>query len=277
MTVQPAPALFVEHRPGPPLDRFIARLWYWEGEAPARAKDRILPSGESSLIINLHEDEIRNYSGAHDDEIERFPGAVLVGAYSHYTVIDSREQRAVIGASFHPGGAWPFFDPAADELHNTHVSLQDLWGPSGAALRERMLAAPTPQAKLRLLAAQLLEHALRPLERRREIEFALHSLTAAPAEHTIARLSEEVGLSARRFTRLFSLQVGLTPKLYARIKRFERVVRQLNTGPLDWTELAQDLGYFDQSHLIRDCRAMSGFSPTELASRHIAGGHHVAL
>ena len=78
-------------------------------------------------------------------------------------------------------------------------------------------------------------------------------------------LSEHVGLSARRFTRLFTLEVGLTPKLYARIKRFERMLR-LHAGRrcADWSEVAQHCGYFDQSHLIRDCKSLSGFTPSEL-------------
>jgi AraC-like DNA-binding protein len=45
----------------------------------------------------------------------------------------------------------------------------------------------------------------------------------------------------------------------------------------DWTGLAQDCGYFDQSHLIRECRSMSGFTPTELAARRMVDSHHVAL
>ena len=91
-------------------------------------------------------------------------------------------------------------------------------------------------------------------------------------------LSEHVGLSARRFTRLFTLEVGLTPKVYARVQRFQRVLDCMQGGTTrDWTDLAQDCGYFDQSHLIRECRSMSGFTPTELAARRIVDSHHVAL
>jgi AraC-like DNA-binding protein len=304
------PTLFYMHRPAAPLDRFIERLWYWEGEPPPHARDRLLPNGCASLIINLAEDEIRNYTGANDDQLERFSGAVLVGAHSRYSVIDTCEQRAVLGVSFRPGGMWPFFDPSADELHNEQVSMVDLWGSGGATLRERILAAPTPHGKLLRLAGELLERAIRPISRRAEIDFALTRLTHAPHEQTIAMLSEDVGLSARRFTRLFTLEVGVTPKLYARIKRFELVLCHMHSASaapahpcaprhshlpvhhlqlrhshipvqhrpaIDWTSIAQHCGYFDQSHLIRDCKAMSGFTPTELASRHIAGGHHVPI
>jgi AraC-like DNA-binding protein len=272
------PTLYCTRRPGPPLDRFVERLWYWESEPLAHMKDRMMPDGSCGLVINLHEDETRSYSGAADDVIERYPGAVLCGTYSRYFVIDTHEQRANVGVGFRPGGTWPFFDPASDELQNRHIALRDLWGSAGDTLRERILAAPTPHAKLALLEAELLQRAIRPLQRRAEVDYAIARLSAAPSDYTIAMLSEQVGLSARRFTRLFTLEVGLTPKVYARVQRFQRVMERMQDPTTrSWTELAQDCGYFDQSHLIRECRSLSGFTPTELAARRIVDTHHVAL
>ena len=272
------PVLYCTHRPGPPLDRFVEQLWYWEGEPLAHAKDRLLPGGSCGLIINLVEDENRLYNGPNDDVVERLPGAVLSAAYSRYFVIDTREQRCNVGVAFRPGGTWPVCDPAADELQNQHVGLRDLWGSAGDTLRERVMAAPTPRAKLQLLEAELLARAIRPLQRRAEVDFAIERLAQAPHPYSIATLSEQVGLSARRFTRLFSLEVGLTPKVYARIQRFQRVLEcmQKPRGQ-DWSEVALDCGYFDQSHLIRECRSLSGFTPTELAARRIGDSDHVAL
>jgi AraC-like DNA-binding protein len=271
------PLLYCTHRPGPPLDRFVEQLWYWEGVPPEHARDRLMPRGMCGLMINLAEDETRLYRGHDDAVVNRMPGAVLVGAHARYFVIDTREQRANVGVAFRPGGTWPFFDPAGDELQNQHVPLGDLWGSAGDTLRERILAAPTPQAKLLLLEAELLARAIRPLQRRAEVDFALERLSRAPHDYSIAMLSEHVGLSARRFTRLFTLEVGLTPKLYSRVRRFQRVMRAM-AGPVgDWTEVEYQCGYFDQSHLIRECRAMSGFTPTELAARRIGDSDHVAL
>ena len=271
------PVLFCTRRPAPPLDRFVEQLWYWEGVPLPHARDRLLPSGSSGLVINLYEDETRCYHGPGDDQVERMPGAVLCGAYSRYFVIDTLEQRANIGVAFHPGGTWPFFDPAAEELQNQHVALRDLWGSAGDTLRERILAQPTPRAKMLLLERELLARAIRPLARRAEVDFALERLTCAPQDYSIAMLSEHVGLSARRFTRLFTLEVGLTPKLYSRVQRFQRLLHAMDGPGGDWADLAQTCGYFDQSHLIRDCRSMSGFTPTELVVRHPGGSAHIPL
>jgi len=260
--------LFLTYRPAPPLHQFVSQLWYWQGVPAAHGKDRLMPDGSGTLIVNLEEDEVRNYAGLHDDVVERLPGAVLVGAHSRYSVIDTQEQRAVLGVSFRPGGMWPFFDPAAEELHNQHIGLRDLWGSAGATLRERILSAPTPVARLRVMELELHARAIRPLARRPEIAFAVERLAHPPHDYTIAMISEHIGLSTRRLARLFSLEVGMTPKLYSRIKRFESVLRLMRPqARVDWSQLALDCGYFDQSHLIHDCRTISGFTPAELHSR----------
>jgi transcriptional regulator GlxA family with amidase domain len=75
-------------------------------------------------------------------------------------------------------------------------------------------------------------------------------------------LARRVGLSQRRFIQLFTAEVGLTPKLYGRVRRFQRareLVRKA-TEP-DWAAVALECGFFDQSHLIRDFGEFSGLSP----------------
>jgi AraC-like DNA-binding protein len=269
------PDLHCSYRPAPPLDRFVERLWYWEGTPPSHAKDRLMPTGGASLVINLAEDEIRSYSGPDDSIVSRHPGAVIVGACSRYTVIDTREQRAVLGVTFLPGGMTPFFDPAADELTNTHSGLCDVWGTHGSTLRERVLAAATSYSRLKVVEAELLRRALRPLQRRAEIDFVIAQLTHRP-DRSIASLSQQTGLSSRRVTRLFAIETGLTPKLYARVKRFERALRFFGAES-DWSDLAVRCGYFDQSHLIRDCREISGYTPEQLQARRTGGTNHVAV
>jgi len=271
------PTLFYQYRPAPPLDRFIERLSYWVSEQPTHHKDRILPDGSGSVIINLAEDEVRNYVGDRDDVVERFPGAVYVGAHSKYSVIDTQEQTAILGVSFRPGGMWPFFGIAADELQNSHASLGDLWGSAGRTLRERILAVPSPHGRLAYLERELRERAIRPLELRPEVEFVLKQLELPNDAMSIERLGERAGLSTRRLSRLFAIEVGLTPKLYARIKRFHRVFNVMGRRGIDWSEIAPQCGYFDQSHLIRDCKLISGFTPTELHARWSGNGHHVPL
>jgi methylphosphotriester-DNA--protein-cysteine methyltransferase len=79
----------------------------------------------------------------------------------------------------------------------------------------------------------------------------------------VAQVATAVGLSHRRFVELFAREVGLTPKLYARLQRFHRVKQRIATlaGPPSWATFAIDCGYCDQSHMIRDFVEFSSMSP----------------
>jgi len=94
------------------------------------------------------------------------------------------------------------------------------------------------------------------------------SLETARGGTSVADIAACVALSHRRFIQLFTAEVAMTPKLFARVRRFQRAVALAKQGPSpDWGHLALACGYFDQSHLVRDFVTFSGLSPTEFA-RH---------
>jgi AraC-like DNA-binding protein len=75
-------------------------------------------------------------------------------------------------------------------------------------------------------------------------------------------VTRRVGLSQRRFIQVFAAEVGLTPKSYCRVRRFQKARESVrNVEAPDWARVAIDCGYFDQSHLIREFQALSGLSP----------------
>jgi AraC-like DNA-binding protein len=88
---------------------------------------------------------------------------------------------------------------------------------------------------------------------------------------TVRDIANYLALSQRRFIQVFKAEVGLTPKLFSRIRRFQqtRSIIQQNPSP-NWAGLALDLGYFDQSHLIREFLEFSGLSPTEYLNRRLS-------
>ena len=256
--------LFYTHIPQPPLSNFVDLLWFYDGYSPGpHSKERLMPDGSIELVINLKDDEARIYDRENLDKCTRLPGALLCGPHSSFFVIDTAQQASVIGIHFKPGGAFPFFKMPACELHNLHVSLEDLWGHQSGLLRERLLEAPTPEKKIHLLEQCLLEHAFKPLERHKSVDCALglfRNIHTAPA---MAELADQIGISSRRFIQLFSNEVGLTPKLFARVRRFQQVLRKIRSGmDFSWVDMAASCGYFDQAHFIRDFKEFSGINPT---------------
>jgi transcriptional regulator GlxA family with amidase domain len=173
-----------------------------------------------------------------------------------------------MGVHFKPGGAFLFLGPAANELLNTHVGLQDIWGRAALEIRERVSAERTPARRFQILQDELLSRMVRRPERHPAVLSALDYFRRDPSRAAIGKLARDVGLSNRRFTDVFNFQVGVKPKLFVRIERFQRLLQKVHILPVvDWVQLALEQGYFDQSHLIRDFVAFSGLSPADYLRR----------
>ena len=249
--------------PSPPLSNFVAMFWYYEGYVMPHAKERLLPTGTTELVISLSQERIVTYNGQQPDTPLFFRSGVICGPHSEFFLIDTAQEETVIGVHFKPGGAFPFFKLPASELRNSHVSLDDLWGSIAAELREQVLEARTPEAKFQVLERCLLAQLAKPLARHPAVSFALNEFHCVPHTRTISDVTDQIGLSARRFIQVFSEEVGLTPKLFCRIRRFQEVLQRVQTGrSCDWAELALSCGYFDQAHFIRDFQTFSGLNPS---------------
>jgi AraC-like DNA-binding protein len=265
------------YRPQAPAAGFVDQLWLYEGSAPAHAKERALPTGSMELVINLRDETLRGYDPRTRDGFQTFRGPVLCGAYSESFLIDTAQQASIIGVHFKPGGAFPFLNLPAGELHNTHVALDALWGSKAGKLRERLLEATTPAAKFSVLEQSLLAEAAKPLVRHAAVDFALSEFDSGHA-HTVRQVTERIGLSPRRFIQVFTREVGLTPKLYCRVRRFQEVLRLVHRRQhVDWVNVALSCGYYDQSHFIRDFRSFAGLSPTAYLDARGDHLNHVAL
>jgi len=250
--------------PRGPLGEFVELLWLYDGYIVPHAHERLLPMATTELVIDL-----RSATRASE-------AATVAGPHSQHWVLDTSEQAAVVGVHFRAGGAFPFFDFPLDELHNVRVTLESLWGPAARFLVEQVLAAPTPDAKLDVLERSLLD-AARTRCRHRAVEFALRELCASPARG-VAEVTGAIGMSQRRFLDRFRHEVGMTPKLFVRVQRFQSVIESVHAlREVDWAAIAAGCGYFDQAHFIHDFRAFSGFTPTAYFALRGEHRNHVPL
>jgi AraC-like DNA-binding protein len=242
--------VYFEHRvPTAPLSDLVEIFWYWSG-GRTQERERILPMPTLELIVQLRSS--RAFAG-------------VAGPHSECFIIDRRQANDILGVHFKAGGAFPFLGCAFDELHNTHVSLADLWGEKRARrLVELLEEAPTVDAKFDILERWLMWIANRPLKHHPAVAFALREFQADPGLFSSERIAKEVNLSQRRFIELFRDEVGMTPKLFCRVQRFQKVINWIDQQTeVDWVDLALSHGYSDQSHFIHDFRAFSGLKPSE--------------
>jgi AraC-like DNA-binding protein len=272
------PTMLFLHKPAAPLDRFIECLWHSAGYAPSHDRERVLPTGTVELVFNLRDDPIQIFADECDTAGGRFGGAVVTGARSHYFVLETSQQAAVAGVHFRPGGAAPFLGVPLSEIMDRHVRLEDIWGGRAALLRQRLQEAETSSALFAVLEDALRERLLELRPGYVAVIDAARRIASDPTVARVRRISDRTGYSPKRFIRLFHDAVGLTPKLYCRVQRFQRLLHAITAGGcVEWAQAAVDCGYCDQSHMIRDFRAFAGVTP--LAYRPVAADrrNHVAL
>lgn len=263
--------LFKFYKPKPPLSKFVDNLWLYEGNEPEykTKTERILPTGTLELAINLRQNELLFYDAERPENFSRFSGAVVSGAHGRGFAVDTTEVACIIGVHFKPGGAFPFLGLPASDLADTHVDLEIIAGPFSDRLRDRLCEARTSGERFKLLEQALLSRLCQGVEHHYAVSTALEVFGKNHLGPIVRETARYLGLSQRRFIQVFKAEVGLTPKLFSRIQRFQqtRTVIQQTNSP-NWAAVAADFGYFDQSHLIREFLEFSGLSPTDYLNRH---------
>jgi AraC-like DNA-binding protein len=199
--------------------------------------ERLLPDGTCEIVLN------RGDPFRHEGRVQ--PRAMVVGQLARFMEIEPQGAVDLVGIRFRPGGLFPFLRAPMHELTGTWADLRDV--DRGLRLEDGIEEA--------LLAR------LRPANG----AVAAAVIAIERGEQRIGQVAAEARVHARRLERMFLREVGLPPKMLARIARFQGVLR----GSGDWAAVAQRCGYYDQAHLIRDFREFAGESPTAyFARRH---------
>src|SRR5262245_26499025 len=278
--------LYRSYVPPEPLNEFIDDFWLYEDYAGEHLRERILPSGTFEMVFNLQEDELRIYGSSDQDDYHRFSGALISGPYAGPFMSDTQEEAALLGVHFKPGGACAVLGLQASELTNVHVDLTAIWGPVAVELREQLCSLTEPVERFRLLEQALLKRLAVPPRHHRAVRMGLDLLRRTHGRARIGDIARAVDLSQRRFSEVFAAEVGLTPKLFGRVQRFQHAIASSrHATEVDWARLAIECGYFDQAHLIHEFVEFSGVSPAdfwrrqnwlEFAGVHIKR-HHLPL
>jgi len=141
-----------------------------------------------------------------------------------------------------------------------------------------LLGARSETETFQILESMLLARARGAFDRHPAVAFALKEFQGTAHARAVGEVTEQTGLSARRFIDVFEKEVGLTPKLFCRVRRFQKVLRLIRSGSeIDWTEIALSCGYYDQAHFIHDFRAFSGVNPSTYVASFTPHMNHVPI
>jgi AraC-like DNA-binding protein len=254
------------HLRPPHLAGLVDQIWYSEGTTTF-AGERIFPNGKVEIAVVLSE-PYRLVEGAGP----RLLTATVSGLQSHPLVIEGPSRHRVLGIRLRAAGAYAVLARPMAELSDLTVELCDVLGREARELADRCHDARSPEACLGIAAAWVSAR----VARTRGVDPAIAAVAAeierARGDVSIAWLRERTGVSRARFAATFREQIGLAPKLYARIARFHRVLATLQQGGGTLADVALDAGYYDQPHMNADFRELAGVSPSEfIAARYPSG------
>lgn len=249
-----------EVKPTHSLRQFVECFWTLEGDrsVDASSAERILPDGCVELILNFGDRFLQHVDG----ERKRQPRNFIVGQMTGPILISASGAIGLLGIRFHPGGTRPFLDPPANEITDRVVDLGDLSRSFERSLLRACEPAVDMDQKIAAVDAFL-------TSRLNDCKFDPHLLALAASIIdrrglvSVDQLASHAGVSNRQLERRFLQEVGLGPKLLARIVRFQQVFRAVESNSA-WADVAIECGYYDQAHLIRDFNQFAQQTPAVL-------------
>ncbi len=205
-------------------------------------------------------------------ETRKAAPSIIVSQQTSRVNIQFGEDHLIIQVCFRPGFLYQFLDKTPiTELKNQEINAVDLTGSGMAELNEQLQEETDYQRMLSRIDAYLLKKIASFSSELQPIDRAIVALKNSEKLLSLDWLADQACLSNRQFERQFLERMGMSPKFYARIVRFDRAFKLKAQHPhLDWLEVAYICGYFDFSHMMRDFRQFAEVTPSLLITQEMA-------
>jgi len=249
---------FAQRPPAPGLRGLVRRYAGFAETLPGPVCRREVPGGDVVVVLDLGAGwELPDRGARH--------GSFVAGLDDHAERVGHPGRARGVQLDLTPFGALALLGVPSGELAGQVVGLDALLGAEAGRLADALDAAPDWDARFALLDARLAALAADAPVPRPDVVWAWRRLEATRGCVRVERLAAELGCSRRHLSVRFREEVGLAPKVFARLVRFRCAVELL--GRVDLAQVAADCGYSDQAHFNRDVRAFAGMTPSELVAQ----------
>jgi AraC-like DNA-binding protein len=257
------PVGYTEHAPPPDLAAAVVCVWTRRLPIAADVGDqRVIPDGCADILFAF---------GGGQTSAEEGVEADVVGPMTRPLVVSGLQPRLYVGVRLAPGFAPLLTDIPASEIVDLRLAYGELSPHAGSDI-EFEAAATSDGDRVRRAFGVVRKRLAAGGRISRSLVEAVRRITAARGSVRVAALAQDLGVTRQHLARRFASDVGVSPKLFARIIRTQAVVARAdaaraayprNSGTPNWSALAQELGYCDQPHLIDEFRELTGVTPGE--------------
>lgn len=250
------------------INTFIESIFHFKGFMPEHTIERVVPTGHVFIIFELDGIKRHTFDNKTLKQNNSYVKVWVSGVHKNYLSISAHENSQMFVIQFKPYGAYPFFNESIEKLSNKVISADKIFGQEILLLRQELLATKTVDEKFK--AAELWLNKIYSADKAPPIEIIdiikqLHSSPTTKYKQIVSAYSK----TQKHLIDQFKKYVGVTPKYYQRIIRFNEILQQLHQSKtIDWAQLACEFEYTDQSHFIKEFKHFSGFNPEKYINKN---------
>ena len=246
-----------------PLDNYIEAIFHFKDFIPNHSIERVVPTGHIFLIFELDGFPRNTYDNDTLKPNNTFTKVWISGMHRHYISISAHEKSEMFVVQFKAYGLYPFLHKSVEQLSEKVVPAKAIFGQEILDLREKLFQSDTSVAKFNIIEIWLKQIFDATQIPPNAFVKTLIQLQKEPAIN-FSKIIDSYPYSKKHLIDQFKKYVGLTPKYYQRILRFNEILQKIQQKQnISWTEIAYSCGYADQSHFIKEFKHFSGFNPIE--------------
>ncbi len=252
------------HFPQGPLEQYIQTMVYSKYQA-SHAIDRLVPDGTVNLIFEFNDRPQYVFDNESLLRKSAFKKVWVSGMHLDYLSISAGDGNGMLVLQFTPLGAHSILHLPIWELNGQVVAADLVLGPEILSLH-----ADLQESSYTVMFAKLEQWCLSRLKvdpiAQAVVDHVVQFAHSGSSVNSLSQVIAGTGYSHRHFNEIFKNFMGLTPKQYQRIIRFNQVLQLMASDQVpDWTSVAYQCGYYDQAHFIKEFKRFSGLNPSTFA------------
>lgn len=259
--------ILTQFSPASPLDKHIEKVLHFKDFVPQHSIERVIPTGHIFLIFELDGFVRYTYHAETLEPDKSFTKVWISGMHKNFLSISAHERSEMLVVQFKSSGALPFLYFPVEQLNDQVLPAEQLFGEEIITLREKMLSMNDAGQKFAAIEQWLVSRFDKQREAPQDLLDFIQVLQTKPVS-LLHELVEQYPHTQKQLILHFKKYVGLTPKYYQRILRFNEILQIIyQKKEIAWAEIAYQCGYSDQSHFIKEFTHFSGFNPMEFIRR----------
>ena len=253
---------YQEYNPKPILSNYIDHIWVNQFSlGKPDSKETIIPDGMVELVFNFGDPYERGIEGS--DSLQSIHGSHIIGIKSKAHFVKVNSGMNTIGVRFKPGGFSSFTNVASDLFRDNCIPASEVFGKKINDLELHLIKAKYYKDKVEIIEKFLLSE-LNVNNKKEEFINWINTIYTNPQNNNISLLSKDKNVNYKQLERRFIQYLGITPKSFWKIVRFNNALRLWSDSQqANYTELAYNAGYADQSHLIKEFKMFTSKCPGE--------------